>query len=114
MSEPLILGDHEYELIRLISRGVARSQRVMSARLGLSLGMTNLILRNLAQKGIITVRRLDRKKAEYLLTPRGAAEYSRKAYSCTLSTIASFRHLKDGIKRLILQRHQQGHRKIGF
>src|SRR5205085_1251135 len=71
---------------------------------GVSLGMTNLLLRRLVTKGYLRIRQLNRRKVEYLLTPRGLSEKARKSYKYTLKTIESFGLLKDGIRKMI-----QGH-----
>jgi DNA-binding MarR family transcriptional regulator len=53
------------------------SQRALSRRLGIALGMTNLLLRRLAHKGLIRVVHVRPNRLRYLLTPTGLAEKAR-------------------------------------
>ena len=51
------------------------SQRRLAGRLGVSLGLTNLLLRNLARKGYVRITRAGWRRWLYALTPAG---FSRK------------------------------------
>lgn len=71
----------ELEAMRLVHERAAMSQRELAARLGVSVGKTNFVLRALLDKGLVKVenfRRSDNKLGYlYLLTPRGLAEKAR-------------------------------------
>lgn len=56
------------------------SQRELSRRLGIALGLVNSYLKNLAAKGFIRIKNFPRNRYAYLLTPTGVAEKSRLAY----------------------------------
>jgi DNA-binding MarR family transcriptional regulator len=56
------------------------SQRELSRRLGIALGLVNSYLKNLVAKGYVRVRAFPKNRYAYLLTPRGLAEKSRLAY----------------------------------
>lgn len=75
-------------------RRIARSARI-------SLGLTNLILRSLARRGLVRIRRLNRKNVRYILTPRGAAEKTRWAYGALRRTLASLREVKALVRRAV-------------
>lgn len=47
------------------------TQRELSQRIGIALGLTNLLLRNLAHKGYVKVTNADWKRRIYSLTPKG-------------------------------------------
>ena len=64
MSENVSLNEKEFRLISLIAQGASKNQRAISAGLGLSLGMTNLILRRLVSRGVLEMHRLTSKKVE--------------------------------------------------
>lgn len=49
------------------------TQRQLSRRVGIALGLTNLLLRNLTQKGYVRVSRATWKRRLYTLTPDGFA-----------------------------------------
>src|SRR5512137_730606 len=56
------------------------SQREISRRLGIAVGLVNSYLKNLVSKGFVRVKNFPRNRYAYLLTPQGLAEKSRLAY----------------------------------
>jgi len=84
------LTEKEFEIVNVIADGFRHGQRGLSFHVGLSLGMTNLLLRRLVTKGFLRAKQLDRKKVEYLITPRGIVEKTKKSYLYTLKTLQSF------------------------
>jgi DNA-binding MarR family transcriptional regulator len=56
------------------------SQREISRRLGIAVGLVNSYLKNLVAKGYVRVKNFPRNRYAYLLTPQGIAEKSRLAY----------------------------------
>lgn len=56
------------------------SQREISRRLGIAVGLVNSYLKNLVSKGYVRVKNFPRNRYAYLLTPQGIAEKSRLAY----------------------------------
>jgi len=103
-----IIGERELKIIEEISRNKNLTQRKISKGVGLSLGMTNLILKRLVNKGYIKVKGLDRRKVQYILTPKGFAEKAKKSYRYFLKTIHSLQEMKKKIQRLILAEYQKG------
>jgi DNA-binding MarR family transcriptional regulator len=100
-------------LLDEISKGNPLTQRDLSDRLGIALGLINSYLKNLISKGFITVTAIPRKRYVYYLTPKGFAEKTRLTYHhlqnfTNLYKVARkdfetiFHKLeKDGIKRVI-------------
>ena len=65
---------HSYRELQLLSRldeNPDATQRQLSIRLGIALGLTNVLLRNLVQKGYIRVIQATWKRRLYTLTPTG-------------------------------------------
>jgi DNA-binding MarR family transcriptional regulator len=54
------------------------TQRELASRTGLSLGMTNALLRRFAEKGWVKLTRLSAKSIQYALTPEGVGEVARR------------------------------------
>jgi DNA-binding MarR family transcriptional regulator len=67
-------------LLSEISTEQQLSQRELSKRLGIALGLVNSYLKNLVSKGFIRVNNFPKNRYAYLLTPKGFAEKSRLAY----------------------------------
>jgi len=72
------------------------------------LGTVNLILKRLTKKGYIKVRRLNRRNLQYLLTPKGFAEITKRSYHYLLRTIGSVRRIKAEVQKLVLQEFRKG------
>lgn len=100
----------ELKLILEISRNGNTTQRNLSKRTNLSLGLVNLILKRLVKRGYIKSRELDVKKAEYILTPKGFAEKTKKSYAYIFKTIDMVKNIKEEIKRIILKEYKKGAR----
>lgn len=56
------------------------SQRELSRRMGIAVGLVNSYLKNLVAKGYVRIKTFPRNRYSYLLTPQGMAEKSRLAY----------------------------------
>lgn len=100
-------------LLSEISGDETLSQREISRRLGIAVGLVNSYLKNLVSKGFVRVKNFPSNRYAYLLTPQGFAEKSRLAYQhltyfTGLYTIARhdyldlFRKLEaDGVREII-------------
>jgi DNA-binding MarR family transcriptional regulator len=107
---PSTLAENEFILIREISRQPISTQRDLSHNSGLSLGMTNLLLKRLARKGLIKVKQIDWKRTQYLLTPKGAVEKTRKMYDYTRYTVRLFRQIQENVTIALRREHEAGRR----
>lgn len=94
------------QLLSEISGEEPLSQRELSRRLGIAVGLVNSYLKNLVSKGFVRVKDFPSNRYAYLLTPQGLAEKSRLAYQhlsyfTSLYTVARqdyldlFRRLED-------------------
>lgn len=68
---------YEHQILDAIDGGHSVSQRSLAGRLGIALGLTNLLMRRLIRKGWVRVRRIPPNRLRYFLTPAGIAEKSR-------------------------------------
>jgi len=102
------INERELRVIEEVARDKNLTQRKMSHRLGLSLGTTNLILKKLTCKGYIKMRQLNRKKIQYILTPKGFTENARRSYRYFLRTLHSVKMMRRKIQDLILTEYQKG------
>jgi Mn-dependent DtxR family transcriptional regulator len=67
-------------LLDELSRNGEVTQRDLSKRLGIALGLVNSYIKNLALKGYITIADIPPKRYAYLITPKGFIEKSRLAF----------------------------------
>lgn len=101
------------QLLSEISGEEPLSQRELSRRLGIAVGLVNSYLKNLVSKGFVRVKNFPSNRYAYLLTPQGIAEKSRLAYQhlsyfTSLYTVARqdylelFRRLEDaGVRKVV-------------
>ena len=92
------LDEREFELINIIGAQIATNQRDLSHHMDLSLGMINMLIRRLITKGYIRTKQLNQKKVEYLLTPKGFSEKTRKSIKYTIKTLNSITAIKDSMR----------------
>jgi len=104
------LNEREFELVNIIGAQITSNQRELSTHIKLSLGMTNMLLRRLISKGYIRIRQLNKRKVQYLLTPKGFSEKMRKSFKYTMKTIDSIGKIKNFLKDPLREIVQKGHR----
>ncbi len=83
-------------------------QRDIADASGASLGMTNTILKRLAQKGLITIQRLNARNIRYVVTPNGINEIVRRSYRYLRQTVQSISVWRDIIDQLVTHAKQNG------
>ncbi|OGX18962.1 MAG: hypothetical protein A2Y04_05125 [Omnitrophica WOR_2 bacterium GWC2_45_7] len=104
------LNEREFELINIIGSNLGSNQRDLSRQLDLSLGLTNMLIRRLVAKGFIRISQLNKRKVQYLLTPKGFSEKMRKSVKYTLKTIHSMGLIKERIKEVVVKLYTEGER----
>lgn len=76
-------NDQSYKSLQLldeISKEESLSQRDLSRRLNIAVGLVNSYLKNMVAKGYVRVKSFPRNRYKYLLTPKGIVEKSRLTY----------------------------------
>mgnify|MGYP001608626904 FL=1 len=104
------LDEREFELVNIIGAKLGSNQRELSRQMELSLGQTNMLIRRLVAKGYIRITQLNKKKIQYLLTPKGFAEKMRKSVKYTIKTITSIELITDKVKEVVKSLYAQGER----
>jgi DNA-binding MarR family transcriptional regulator len=77
------------------------NQRDLARIAGLSLGMTNAILKRLIQKGWLKVRKVNSRKLQYIVSSQGIEEIAKKSYLYFRRTIKNVVYYKETIANLI-------------
>ncbi|MFB0526953.1 MAG: winged helix-turn-helix transcriptional regulator [bacterium] len=109
---PERIEDYEFKIIDEIGKDLNTTQRRISHQIGLSLGMTNLIIKRLIAKGYVKVKGLNRRNVQYILTPRGFAEKVRKTHRYLLRTIDTLKTVKEKIQDTVLEYYEKGERNF--
>jgi len=109
---PARIEDYEFKVIHEIGRDLNTTQRKISRQIGLSLGMTNIIMKRLIAKGYVKVKGLNRRNVQYILTPRGFAEKVKKTHRYLLRTIETLKTVKEKIQDTVLGYYEKGERNF--
>lgn len=105
---------HTLQILDEVAKGKPLTQRDLSNKLGIALGMINSYLKRLVQHGYLQVVQAERKRLHYLLTPMGIAEkstltyrYIKRSYQVYSEARGRMLHFfddleKDGVKSVVL------------
>jgi DNA-binding MarR family transcriptional regulator len=104
-----------YREMRLLDHVAQRpeiTQRELANRLGIALGLTNLMLRRLTKKGYIKIRNIKRHRLRYLITPKGILEKSRLTYEFVQYSLQLYHRVRHFWRERLASVSQAGHRRI--
>ena len=105
---------HELDTLMEIKNNPSTSQRLLSRKLNISLGLTNSILQNLVHRGWIKVQKMTGRKILYLITPEGMANVSRLMYTRFQETLHYYHYTKDLLTAYLIKLYQQGEETINI
>jgi len=93
-----------YKLLTLLASETNLSQREMARRMGISLGKTNYVLTELANKGIIKIKRfksaVNKIPYTYMLTPQGLEEKATITLKFLKRKLSEYEEIKRQIKEI--------------
>ena len=101
-------------LLDEISKGESLSQRDLSKRLNIALGLVNSYLKNLVSKGYVTISQIPAKRYAYYLTPTGFAEKTRLTYHLLQDYTSIYRNARRDFRKLFDDLRNQGVRQVSF
>ena len=110
-----MITDSEYEILDILYQdqlnGHAHeiSQRELAKKSNLSLGMTNMILKRLLQRGWLTAQQVNIRKVRYLMTNEGINEVSRRSYRYFKKTIKNVVKFKEAVDSLVSAAKRSGY-----
>jgi len=87
-------------------------QRDLARIVGLSLGMTNAILKRLVKKGWLKIRKVNNRNIQYIVSPRGVEEISRRSYRYFKRTIKNVVYYKEAISELVRGIKKRGYKGV--
>jgi DNA-binding MarR family transcriptional regulator len=78
--DPDVEERRNLQALEAIAEDDRLTQRTLSSRLGIALGLTNIYLKRLVRKGFVKCVNVQSNRLRYLITPKGIAEKSRLTY----------------------------------
>ena len=82
------------DLLSAIDNNGKASQRYLSDKLSIALGLTNAYLKKCINKGLIKVKQIPKKRYFYYLTPEGFSEKSRLTFQFLTNSFDFFRQAR--------------------
>jgi len=108
------MSKSELNTLLEIKKNPSTTQRSLSRKLNISLGLTNSILQNLIHRGLIKAQKMTGRKILYLITPEGMANVSRLMYSRFQETLHYYHYTKDLLTAYLMKLYQQGEKTINI
>jgi DNA-binding MarR family transcriptional regulator len=104
----------ELNLLQELEKNPIVSQRDLSHKFGIALGVTNACLKRMARRGWIRITNMDHRRIGYYLTPKGLAEKTKLTLRLVSWTVQHYSTLKDIIGERLLEIQNKGIERIVF
>lgn len=102
------MSEKEFAVIKEISQSSQPNQRAIAQKVGISVGLVNLIIQRFAKKGYVKLKEIPPRRVCYMLTPKGMAEKARKSYDFTAGTMRLLRSITSGIEDILMREYRNG------
>jgi DNA-binding MarR family transcriptional regulator len=103
---------HELGLLEQIAQDPDTTQSTMASRLGVAVGTVNWYLKRLIAKGYIKVKRAERRKLRYILTPEGLALRAQLTLNYVETSMTLYRHVRQQSRAALAEAQTRGARAI--
>ena len=101
-------------LLDEISRNNKVTQRDLSRRLGVALGLINSYIKNLTSKGYVTIAAIPRNRYKYYLTPNGFIEKTRLTYHHLQNFTNLYRSARQDFQKLFQNLQKENIKRVVF
>ncbi len=88
------------------------TQRDLAEVAGLSLGMTNALLKRFAEKGWVLLKRLNARNIQYALTPEGVNEIAHRSYRYFRRTARNASVYRDLLEAFVIKAKRDGATRV--
>jgi len=89
-----------------------KRQASLAAQLGVAVGTVNWHIKRLVSKGYVKVKRAQRRKLRYIITPEGLAFRAHLAVNYIETSMRLYRKTRQHIRDLLLQVQQAGYGQV--
>jgi len=103
-----------YRILEEISEDQSVTQRKLSQKLGMALGLTNLYLKRMVKKGYIMVDTMPRNRIIYNLTPKGITEKSKLTYEYMKYSFNFYKDLRSTLNKGFLAIEKEKASRVVF
>lgn len=108
------LSDRELILLDQIERDPDVTQASLASQLGVAVGTVNWHLKRLISKGYVKVKRAQRRKLRYIITPEGLAFRALLTVDYIESSMRLYRRTRQHVRDLLAQARQAGYERVSI
>jgi DNA-binding MarR family transcriptional regulator len=105
-------GARELGLLEEIERDPDTTQASMADRLGVAVGTVNWHVKRLIAKGYVKVKRAERRKLRYIITPEGIAERAKLTMAYIENSMILYRQTREQALQVLQQAREQGFNQV--
>jgi len=102
----------ELELLEQIERDPDVTQASLAAQLGVAVGTVNWHLKRLVAKGYVKVKRAQRRKLRYIVTPEGLAFRARLTVNYIETSMRLYRRVRSRVRALLTDVREAGFEQV--
>ena len=106
--------DRELILLEQIERDPDLTQAFMAAQLGVAVGTVNWYIKRFIEKGFIKVKRAQRRKLRYIITPKGISHRASLTVNYIESSMRLYRRTRDRVGELLEGVKSAGYNQVGI
>ena len=104
----------DLQLLEEIEQNPRISQRELSNKFGIALGVTNACIKRMARRGLIRLKGFPPRRIAYYLTPKGFSEKSKLMLHFFSYNIQHYAEMKKVISKKLLEMQQSGVKRVAF
>lgn len=105
--------EQEIEILENIYHNHSKvKQRDLARIVGLSLGMTNAIIKRLIKKGWLKARKINERNIHYVVSPLGIEEIAKRSYRYFKRTIKNVVYYKEVIDKVFISIAGEGYKGV--
>ena len=102
------------KILEEIGKDYTQSQRDLSSKLNISLGLVNSFIKRLANKGYCKITTVPKNRIKYILTPKGAIEKTRLTYQYFQYSFEFYRMTRSNFREHLKNLVEQGVKRVVF
>jgi DNA-binding MarR family transcriptional regulator len=103
---------HDLNILESIEKNPDATQASLASQLGVAVGTINWHIKRLIAKGYIKVRRAERRKLRYIITPEGITLRARLTLDYIHSSFQLYRLVRNRMSEVLLHLRKSGVRNV--
>jgi DNA-binding MarR family transcriptional regulator len=104
----------DLQFLEEIEQNPKISQRELSNRFGIALGVTNACIKRMARRGLIKLKGIPPRRIAYYLTPKGFTEKTKLTLSFFSYNIHHYAEMKKQISKKLIEMQNNGVKRVAF